>query len=95
LQNAEEFVLKSLDSLEQEKCEHEWQGLAWHPETQDCKKCGITWRKSASQFSQPEKPKIEKLEYNPESPWKEEYNWFSPHNKLVRKINEIIDLYQV
>ena len=39
----------------------------------------------------PSKPeKIEELEYKPDSPWKEEYNWCSPHNHLMRKINELI-----
>ena len=37
-------------------------------------------------------PKLpEKLEYDAKSPWEEEYNWCSPHNKLQRTINQILD----
>ena len=39
-----------------------------------------------------DQPKLpEKLEYNVKSPWEEEYNWCSPHNKLQRTINQILD----
>ena len=74
---------------EPKECKHlNAAGYRWTND--NCLNCGADLTGKQSQpKDQPKLP--EKLEYDAKSPWAEEYNWCSPHNKLQRTINQILD----
>ena len=83
------FHLDSLPDQEPKECKHlNAAGYRWTND--NCLNCGADLTGKQSQpKDQPKLP--EKLEYDAKSPWAEEYNWCSPHNKLQRTINQILD----
>ena len=79
-----------LDSLPDQEPKKE-EGLYYCKKFPEIHPCVTSLCGKKEKYKSPNPQLPEKLEYNAKSSWEEEYNWCSPHNKLQRTINQILD----